>query len=111
MALFPVNARILRVERPAAMDRYGAPKYEVVAAEFGACLQLRRRHERTGAADFVQTDGTLHVGPAADLKAGDRVTVDNADEDRYTVFACDPVYDGAGGVLAQIATLTKIKEK
>lgn len=93
------------------MDRYGEAKYAIVGTEFLGLLQQKRRHERGDGNDFVAVDAVLTLQASAEIMAGDRVLIDNAAEDKYTAYSSDPVYDGAGGVLAHSVSLIKIKSR
>jgi len=91
--MIPINARIRHVERPGAKDRYGQPIHEVVASMVDVRLDRSTRQSWAPDGRQVTKDATLDVEYLEAFQAGDVLTLDVDEDERYNVV---DVRDHAG---------------
>lgn len=102
----PKNVAVLKVERAGRIDRYGQPLNETVYARIWARLERKHRMVRGLNGDTVDIDAELWADDMQ-LRARDLLTLDNADNDEYTVFDVSEETDVDGNQLFQRARLVK----
>lgn len=102
---FPVNAKVLRVERKGALDRYGQPQYETVESNLNGNLDQSTRLVRTLQGDAVTVDGSIMLHEP--LETGDLLTMDDQFQSKWAVFTKEQANDFVGDTLFWTYTLTK----
>jgi hypothetical protein len=103
----PVNVRIRKVERGAAIDRYGERRRNLVREGFGACIERSQFMTRNVDGSDRQADGSLIVPLDVELKSDDRITLDVEPEEVYTVFRAQESLDFVGAPQFRTYVLVK----
>ncbi len=102
---FPINIRVLRVERRGAIDRYGQPQYETVESDLAGNLDQSTRLLKSVQGDSITVDGTIMLHEA--LETGDRLTMEDRFQSQWVVFSKEQANDPVGETLFWTYTLTK----
>lgn len=100
------NARILKIERPGAVDRYGpvnAPVFESLKCR----LVDKTRFTKSIDGDELMIDATVWLDALHRPKVKDVITMDNADRDVYEVQNVDDEQDVAGATQFFVCNCTK----
>ena len=93
------NVYIRTVQRFGKMDRYGRVTLETAYDRFRGRLDRSTSMVRNLDGSFTQVAGTLMLPKRYELKTKDIITLDNVDEDQYTVFSIRENIDITGTVL------------
>lgn len=107
----PINVKIRTVERMARIDRYGEPSYNTIFTNIGGCLERSQFMTRGPDGEFKQSDGTLLLDAPYELKAGDLITLDTPQTEKYTVFRAQESLDWTGQPSLRTFTLTKVQDE
>ena len=102
----PKNVAVLKVERAGALDRYGQPLVETTYARKWARLERRHRMVRGLNGDTVDIDAEIWTDDM-ELRSRDLITLDNKDNDAYTVFDDEEPVEVDGTFPFQRARLVK----
>ena len=94
---YPENARVLRVERAGALDRYGVPQTEVVVSYVSGFMDKHTQRFMNPNGSTVQIDATISLG--CELLAEDNITLDDKFQSKWKVFSVNEVIDVIGNVI------------
>jgi len=99
------NAQISVARRGDGFDRYGQSQLETVFFNVMGRLEKGTDLTRSSNGDTVDISGTLYLDPSFELKPRDIITINNDDQDQYTIFDVKENIDILGKVVNRTYTL------
>ena len=99
------NATISVARRAGKFDRYGVSQLETVFFEVTGRLEKDTSMARNSKGDTVDISGKLYLDPSVELKPRDIITINNDDQDQYTIFGVKENLDILGNVVNRTYTL------
>jgi len=99
--MFATNTTLSSVVRKTEVDKYGRPTSSAVYSDIRCWLESSFVRQRDNTGDRGTVPSTLSIDGYYDLHIGDLLTVDNANEDKYSVTNSREQYDITGSILSR----------